>query len=584
MKLHETIKNLYIKIFKPLFSIEVLGNNSKWNKIESFNITQKQELYKIKTNSCELLCSKNHILIDDNLNEILAIDSIGKSIILSDGSTEQIISVEKTSIIDYTYDLSLADDTDHTYFCNKLLSHNCVILDEFAFLQKNIADKLFTSMYPVISSSKNSKMIIVSTPNGIGNLFYEIWQKANSKDENGNNEGWKPFIMWWWQVPGHDEAWKQRTIASIGKERFAQEFNNEFLVGSTFNKLIGDDIIDKFRLRNEEYKVKREHQPKTLTIPLQVGTKAYEFLMWEAFDPTHTYVAGGDISEGVGGDFSVLYIFDITDLSKITLCARFWNNKITPMEFAYVTVKILALYGNPYYICESNAVGSAYIETMRVTYKYYNIVREGKDGDPGVRSHVQTKGRACLWLKDMFTTQGFDWIIPDMDLINEISNFVKKDVKIHISYAAMQGAHDDLVMALMWVAYVLQPDVIEKYYIVTETFTTELEQIMPLRVEPLESYSKTVIHNIQNDPLYQQFMYMHDEINTLAMKARKLEIMEDNRDDFFNPVSIGSVTAGEMRQRVLENQQHFNTRRKSFYILGASSDYDDGSLFDGPSW
>ena len=32
-------------------------------------------------------------------------------------------------------------------------SANCVILDEFAFLQKNIADKLFTSMYPVVSSS-----------------------------------------------------------------------------------------------------------------------------------------------------------------------------------------------------------------------------------------------------------------------------------------------------------------------------------------------------------------------------------------------------------------------------------------------
>ena len=54
-------------------------------------------------------------------------------------------------------------------------SCNVVILDEFAFLQKNIADKLFTSMYPVISSSKNGKFIIVSTPNGTDNLYYDIW-------------------------------------------------------------------------------------------------------------------------------------------------------------------------------------------------------------------------------------------------------------------------------------------------------------------------------------------------------------------------------------------------------------------------
>ena len=54
-------------------------------------------------------------------------------------------------------------------------SANIVILDEFAFLQKNIADKLFTSMYPVISSSKSGHFIIVSTPNGTDNLYYDIW-------------------------------------------------------------------------------------------------------------------------------------------------------------------------------------------------------------------------------------------------------------------------------------------------------------------------------------------------------------------------------------------------------------------------
>jgi len=54
-------------------------------------------------------------------------------------------------------------------------SMNVVICDEFAFLQKNIADKLFTSMYPTISSSKNGKFIIVSTPNGTDNLYYDIW-------------------------------------------------------------------------------------------------------------------------------------------------------------------------------------------------------------------------------------------------------------------------------------------------------------------------------------------------------------------------------------------------------------------------
>ena len=111
-------------------------------------------------------------------------------------------------------------------------SCNCVICDEFAFLQKNLADKLFTSMYPTISSSKNGRFIIVSTPNGTDNLYYDIWQQANSKDKNKNLDEWKPFEMYWWQVPGHDEKWKQQQIAAIGEQRFAQEFNNEFLASS----------------------------------------------------------------------------------------------------------------------------------------------------------------------------------------------------------------------------------------------------------------------------------------------------------------------------------------------------------------
>ena len=41
MKLHEIIKNFYIKKLVPIFSIEVLGQNGNWNKIKSLNITEK---------------------------------------------------------------------------------------------------------------------------------------------------------------------------------------------------------------------------------------------------------------------------------------------------------------------------------------------------------------------------------------------------------------------------------------------------------------------------------------------------------------------------------------------------------------
>ena len=69
--------------------------------------------------------------------------------------------------------------------------------------------------------------------------------------------------------------------------------------------------------------------------------------MWHEFDPSRTYAAAADIAEGIGGDSSVLYIFDVTDLRKITMCAKYSSSEVSLVEFAYICSKILYLYGNP---------------------------------------------------------------------------------------------------------------------------------------------------------------------------------------------------------------------------------------------
>ena len=53
-------------------------------------------------------------------------------------------------------------------------TYNIIFLDEFAFVPKNIAEEFITSVYPTISSGKTTKVIMVSTPNGM-NLFYKYW-------------------------------------------------------------------------------------------------------------------------------------------------------------------------------------------------------------------------------------------------------------------------------------------------------------------------------------------------------------------------------------------------------------------------
>ena len=56
-------------------------------------------------------------------------------------------------------------------------SFNIIFLDEFAFIPNNIAEQFFSSVYPTISSGKTTKVIIISTPNGM-NMFYKLWHDA----------------------------------------------------------------------------------------------------------------------------------------------------------------------------------------------------------------------------------------------------------------------------------------------------------------------------------------------------------------------------------------------------------------------
>jgi uroporphyrinogen-III synthase len=84
-------------------------------------------------------------------------------------------------------------------------SYNVIFLDEFAHVPPNVADEFFSSVYPTITSGQTTKVIIVSTPNGL-NMFYSLWQGANQKTGRrrkkricSNRSALEPssIISWW---------------------------------------------------------------------------------------------------------------------------------------------------------------------------------------------------------------------------------------------------------------------------------------------------------------------------------------------------------------------------------------------------
>ena len=101
-------------------------------------------------------------------------------------------------------------------------------IDEAALIPQNIMNDFWTAIYPTLSASKLSKIVLTSTPRGRQNKFYELWDKG----ERGLNS-FKTFRVDWWQNPDHDEAWAEQQRKDFGEIEFAQEFELQWDVAAS---------------------------------------------------------------------------------------------------------------------------------------------------------------------------------------------------------------------------------------------------------------------------------------------------------------------------------------------------------------
>ena len=193
--------------------------------------------------------------------------------------------------------------------------------DEFAHIHSNFLLPFYRSIYPTLSSSQISRMIICSTPNGM-NLFYEIYQGALQ----GKN-AFKAIRVDWWQVPGRNEEWKKREIANLGNEElFNQEYGNQFLASSRL--MLSSATLNFLKRITKPYRF----------IELDDFVDYPEFkeaLRWDpAYNPESPnakkdkIVFAIDIGDGVGRDYSVINIFKLEPKSRAMIRkTRDWDDE-----------------------------------------------------------------------------------------------------------------------------------------------------------------------------------------------------------------------------------------------------------------
>jgi hypothetical protein len=184
--------------------------------------------------------------------------------------------------------------------------------DEFAHIHQNFLLPFYRSIYPTLSSSKISRMIISSTPNGM-NLFYEIYQGALE----GKN-AFHPIRIDWWQVPGRDDIWKRQEIANLGSEElFNQEYGNQFLASSRL--LLPSTTLHYMKRISKKYKWKEiddfiDYPELSAAITWHPD---YDPTSEECKDDRVVFVI--DIGDGVGRDYSVINIMKLEPKSPVMI-------------------------------------------------------------------------------------------------------------------------------------------------------------------------------------------------------------------------------------------------------------------------
>lgn len=315
------------------------------------------------------------------------------------------------------------------------LSISFLLLDEFAFIPKNMAEDFFRSVYPTISSGKSSKIAIISTPYGM-NHYYKLWNEAKS----GEN-GYKPNRAYWHQVPGRDKKWQADTIKATSQESFNQEFECEFLGSS-------GTLIASWKL-------------KAMTYMNPIFKDDEGLAVFYKANPEHQYMVTVDTAEGLGQDYHAISVVDISE-RPYQQVARYRNAYLDPLLLPDVVHSMATMYNEAFVLIELNHLGHEVAVTLYQDLEYENIMfvtMNGRNGQIlgggfagntqyGLKTTAQSKRVSCSLLKTLIEND--ELIVNDWDTYSELTTFVRDKN----SYEAEEGCNDDLVTSLRLFAWV----------------------------------------------------------------------------------------------------------------------------------
>jgi hypothetical protein len=309
-------------------------------------------------------------------------------------------------------------------------SLSLLIVDEAAFVRN--FDELWMGLYPTISTG--GRVIILSTPNGVGGQYYKLYTDADA----GLNE-FNPIKIPWEAHPERDQQWFDETTKNLSSRQISQEYLCDFASsGETF---LNDTDLEWVR--------------QSIKSPLQRMGTDLNVWVWKLPLSEHKYIISADVARGDSKDYSTFHVIDINDGEV----SAEYKGKIPPDRFGELLNKFGRMYNSALMCPENNSYGFATLVKLkelnypRIYYKRRKAVYIGdytpsKESDvAGFTTSGKSRGLILSKLEEVIRNKHIK--IYSSRFYEEVKTFIWKSNRAQ----AMKGYNDDLVMSLaigMW--------------------------------------------------------------------------------------------------------------------------------------
>lgn len=282
-------------------------------------------------------------------------------------------------------------------------------------------------------------------------MFWEAWNNPRPYNEMRKNEFKAHFYNW---------QWDQEEIAKIGNplpldQMDHAQFFQEYQQQHNLSPIEITYYYFKWKSLNKDFRTLKQEYPTT---PLEAFSssgdkffdpvhieKLQQYLRkpirqegpWKIYeDPisNHSYAAGIDPSEGVGGDNAAISIIDFSNKPFPKVVATFKNNFTPPEMLAHETKTKGLLYNTAFLIPERNNHGHVVINTLKSIYpldQIYTETRTDKVNNEstdklGYNQNISTRAQMFSDLNTATNEEAL--IIPDDELLNEFKTFPRLKV------------------------------------------------------------------------------------------------------------------------------------------------------------